>query len=157
MQLDLFLVGQDDKPLSGFDFQSQSYNAAKVYRHGYGFALNIDEKATLRQAAQEAAARYLRKFSREKPLRVEGVRVRSFFDVPDLDRSLAEYFEEGDTVVVVVDRRPNYKSPVPAIMKFLVRLSFLHVLHIAIISVVFIFGVRNRFAIGNFIQKLYGL
>lgn len=157
MQLNFFLVSQNDKPFPGYDFMSNSFSPSKVYRHGYGFLLDIDGKAPLVHAAQKSAAFYLAKFPKEKPLLVEGVRTNSFFDIVDLDAPVNDYFSEGDTVVVSVDRRPNYKSPVPAIMKFLVRLSVLHVIHIAVVSVVVIFAVRNRNVLWNVVKLIYNL
>lgn len=157
MQLNFFLVSQDDKPFPGYDFSSNSFSASKVYRHGYGFLLDVDAKEPLSHAAQKSAAYYQAKFPSERPLSVTGVRTDNFFDIIDWDGSISDFFSESDTVVVLVDRRPNYKSPVPAIMKFLVRLSFLHVVHVAIVSVVVIFAVRNRFALWDVFRKIYNL
>ncbi|KAF3985795.1 hypothetical protein FT663_03651 [Candidozyma haemuli var. vulneris] len=157
MQLNFFLVSQNDKPFPGYDFQSNSFSASKVYRHGYGISLNVEGKVSLIHAAEEAADYYSRKFSNERRLQVLGVRTNNFFDLIDLDSTLNHYFSDGDTVVVTVDRRPNYKSPIPAILKALTWLSFIHVVHVAIVSLVVIFGVRNRFFIGNLIQQIYNL
>lgn len=157
MQLNFFLVSQDDKPFPGYDFSSNSFSPSKVYRHGYGFLLEVDAKESMSYAAQKSATYYLAKFPSERPLSALGVRTNSFFDIIDWDAPLSDFFSEGDTVVVLVDRRPNYKSPVPAIMKFLIRLSFLHVVHVAIVSVVVIFAVRNRFALWDVFRKIYNL
>lgn len=157
MAYKFLIVSENDKPSTGYDIQSNSYNPSKVYRHGYGVKVNVDGKLTLIEAAETAVHHYQKKFPQEKPLAIRGVRADTFFDVVDLQKSLQDSFNEDETVIVTVDRRPNYTSPVPGLMNFLVRLSFIHVVHVAFVSLVVIFGVRNRFAIGKVIQQVYGL